>query len=142
MEADTNAEDQRGNRRENEAAVILARNGFRTYQRPFPEEIAAARAATGDVGNPTRKPDYLIEGFVWDCYSPLANKSTRGVWTKAKEKVDLGQTQRVVLNLEDWGDNVEALRRQFADWAIDGLKEVMAITNGQVVPIWNIWGEQ
>jgi hypothetical protein len=46
------------------------------------------------------------------------------------------QTQRVVINLEDWRGGMSALRRQFADWPIPGLKEVKSITpNGDIVQI-------
>lgn len=39
---------------------------------------------------------------VFDCYSPTPGKAVRGVWTEVSGKVTSQQTQRVVLNLQDW----------------------------------------
>lgn len=67
---------------------------------------------------------------MFDCYSPIkSDKAVRGIWSETKIKVDAGQTQRVVINLEDWRGDMAALRKQFADWPIPGLKEVKAITH-------------
>ncbi|ROO52697.1 hypothetical protein EDC02_7637 [Micromonospora sp. Llam0] len=97
-----------------------------------------ARSASGDVGEPEKDPDYLIEGHVFDCYSPKPERSVRGVWTGVQEKVIDGQTQRVVLNLQDWRGDLDALHQQFNNWPINGLKEMVAIspagTTIQIVP--------
>ena len=43
----------------------------------------------------------------------------------------------MVINLQDWGTDLEGLRGQFADWPMPGLKEVKAVTPAKkVVPIW------
>lgn len=73
-------------------------------------------------------PNYLIEGHVFDCYSPQARTSVRNVWSQVREKIDDEQTQRVMLNLKDWEGDVVALRRQFDQWPIDGLKELAVAT--------------
>ena len=53
--------DDRGLRRENENALLLARNGYDVIQDPS--------------GRPNdTNPDYLITGNYWDCYAP--DKST------------------------------------------------------------------
>ena len=122
---------------ENSAAVTIADAGYRIQQNPTKAEVAHARQATGDTGDPGKDPDYLLEGRVFDCYSPTTpDKAERGIWKEAMKKVDKGQTQRVVVNLEDWRGDMSALRRQFADWPIPGLKEVKAITpDGDIVQI-------
>ena len=90
--------------------------------------MAQARLATGDTGDPNKDPDYLIEGRVFDCYSPTKpTKPTRGIWWEVENKVLEEQTQRAVVNLEDWRGDFSALEKQFRDWPIDGLKEVKAI---------------
>jgi hypothetical protein len=122
--------------RENSAAVILADRGYRTYQNPTRAEVAQARQATGDIGKQNSDPDYLLEGRVFDCYAPTADKPVRGVWWQTKDKVVKMQTQRVVINLADWRGDMTALQKQFDDWPIDDLKEVKAIKpDGQVVQI-------
>jgi hypothetical protein len=119
---------QRSIDRENSAAVTLADRGFQIKQNPTPAEVAQARLETGDIGRPSSKPDYLVEGRVFDCYSPDAGKNVRGIWFETGKKVERQQTQRVVVNLEDWPGDVSALQRQFDDWPIDGLKEVKIVT--------------
>jgi hypothetical protein len=121
---------------ENSAAVILAEKGWRITQNPMPAAVAQARHEAGDVGSPATKPDYLLEGRVFDCYSPTnPTKTVRGVWSYVRdEKVNKLQTQRVVINLEQWTGNLAALRKQFAEWPMDGLKEVKVITaDGDIV---------
>nr|WP_203842700.1 hypothetical protein [Actinoplanes humidus] len=122
---------------ENSAAVTLAEQGWRVKQNPTPDEITKARQETGDVGNPQKNPDYLLEGRVFDCYAPTKpTKNARGVWTEVKKKIVTLQTQRVVVNLEDWRGDLDALTAQFADWPIAGLKELKAITpEGETVQI-------
>jgi hypothetical protein len=122
--------------RENSGAAILADRGHQVTQNPSPEEVAQARQDAGDSGRPTSRPDYLVEGRVFDCYAPSQNKGVRGIWTEVAAKVSDDQTQRVVVNLQDWRGNVPDLQRQFNDWPIEKLKEVKVITpDGDVVQI-------
>jgi hypothetical protein len=123
--------------RENDTASILADQGYQVQQNPTPTEIATARQATGDTGRSTSKPDYLVEGRVFDCYAPADGKSVRNIWSEVSAKVEDQQTQRVVVNLQDWNRDPTALREQFAAWPIDGLKEVKAVTpDRRIVQIW------
>ncbi|AYF30451.1 hypothetical protein CSH63_23980 [Micromonospora tulbaghiae] len=123
---------------ENQCADVLANEGYRVHQNPTGREVADARGRSGDIGNPSKTPDYLIEGHVFDCYSPTPPKPVRGIWTEVSKKIDKSQTQRVVLNLQDWRGDLAALRKQFDDWPIAGLKEVAAVTRSgaiiQIVP--------
>lgn len=137
IEPHEDAEVRRSLEMENSGAVVLADRGYQIQQNPTKAEVARARLDAGDVGDPNKDPDYLLEGRVFDCYAPVKpTKAARGIWTQAKNKVDEGQTQRVVVNLEDWRGDMSALRKQFADWPIQGLKEVKAITReGDVVQI-------
>ncbi|WP_230417210.1 CdiA C-terminal domain-containing protein [Micromonospora tarapacensis] len=121
---------------ENECADTLAHDGYRVHQNPTRREIADARQSTGDVGKPDKEPDYLIEGHVFDCYAPTPGKAVRGVWTEVAEKVARQQTQRVVLNLQDWRGDIAALQKQFDDWPVPHLKELAAVTrSGAIIQI-------
>lgn len=121
---------------ENQCADTVADRGYRVHQNPTRHEIAEARRATGDVGDPLRAPDYLIEDHVFDCYSPTPQVSTRAVWSAVSKKVTTAQTQRVVLNLHDWRGDLAALQRQFDTWPVPGLKELAAVTpSGKIVQI-------
>ncbi|MGW0505939.1 CdiA C-terminal domain-containing protein [Micromonospora sp. NPDC003241] len=121
---------------ENDCADTVADKGYRVHQNPTRREIAEARQSTGDVGKPDKEPDYLIEGHVFDCYSPTPGKAVRGVWTEVSGKVSSQQTQRVVLNLRDWRGELGALRKQFDDWPIHQLKELTAVTrSGEIIQL-------
>jgi hypothetical protein len=43
------------------------------------------------------------------------------------------ETQRVVLNLEDWNGDLVALQKQFDDWPVPGLKELVAVQRSGVI---------
>jgi hypothetical protein len=106
-------------------------------QCPSPDEVAAARAATGDRGRPESNPDYLVEGRVFDCYAPRETTVVRNVWTEAGKKSHKRQSQRVVVNLQEWNGDLGALQQQFANWPIAGMKEVKAITKDRrIIDLW------
>lgn len=129
-------EAQRSIKRENSAAVIIAAKGYQVEQNPTPDAVALARHSSGDIGRPDSRPDYLVEGRVFDCISPASDTSLRAVWSGVRKKVRKEQTQRVVVNLQDWHGDMAALHKQFDDWPIDRLKEVKAITpNGEIVQL-------
>lgn len=122
--------------RENSAAAIIAAKGYHIEQNPTPNAVALARQASGDIGRPDSRPDYLVEGRVFDCISPARDTSLRAVWSGVRKKIRKQQTQRVVVNLQDWHGDMAALHRQFDDWPIDRLKEVKAITpDGEIVQL-------
>ncbi|WP_306215117.1 CdiA C-terminal domain-containing protein [Actinoplanes sp. RD1] len=137
MRAQEDGQTRRSLELENSAANTLADQGYRVRQNPTKAEIAEARLNTGDVGKTEKDPDYLVEGRVFDCYSPTnPGKSVRSIWTAVATKVESGQTQRVVVNLEDWHGDLAALKSQFAEWPVPGLKEVKAITrDGEIVQV-------
>jgi hypothetical protein len=120
-------EGRRGAARENQAASTLAARGYKVHQKPSPTEVANARRATGDLGRVEARPDYLVEGRVFDCYSPGPGTSVRNLGTYVGKKVTDGQTQRVVLNIADWPGGLSELTEQFGRWPIAGLKELLVI---------------
>ncbi|WP_433394447.1 hypothetical protein [Micromonospora sp. KLBMP9576] len=121
---------------ENEGADRIADRGYRVHQNPTKQEIARARLDTGDVIDPKRSPDYLIEGHVFDCYAPAPTTSVRAIGSAVRRKVTDAQTQRVMLNLHDWGGDPAALQKQFDDWPVPALKELVAVTrSGTIVQI-------
>ena len=110
--------------RENETAEVLARNGYNIEQNPV-------------VEGTTRKPDYRIEGEIFDCYSPEGNTKVRSIWSTVEEKVVFKQqADNIVLNLDDWSGNPNDLIKQFKDHSIEGLKEIIAVQDGKVFSIY------
>lgn len=80
-----------------------------------------------------KNPDYLIEGQVFDCYAPQENTSVRNIASNINSKITNGQTERIILNLNDWTGNVDDLINQLNNWPIDGLKEVKIINGANEV---------
>ncbi len=101
---------RRAIQRENESAQLLAGSGLDVVQNPV-------------VAGP-KKPDYLINGEVYDHYAPSADVP-RNIWSEVQGKVENGQTNNVVISLRDSDVQEEALRRQFEEWPIEGLREVI-----------------
>lgn len=121
---------------ENQCADTVARMGYLVHQNPTKQEATEARLNTGDAGDPDRTPDYLLERHVFDCYSPTPDKSTRGIWSQVSTKIQNRQTQRIALNLQDWGGDLTSLQKQFDDWPISNLKELVALTrDGSLIQI-------
>ncbi|MEV1119196.1 hypothetical protein AB0I91_29425 [Actinosynnema sp. NPDC049800] len=116
------ADTKRSLQRENESATTLARAGYDVEQNP--------------VVPGAKNPDYRIEGRIFDNIAPVTG-SPRNIHSRIAEKVEDGQTDRVVVNLADSPVDVERLRAQMRDWPIEGLKEVIVIDkNGAVVHLY------
>lgn len=110
--------------RENDAAEVIAKNGYRIEQNP-------------KIEGTTRKSDYLIEDKIFDCYAPAGNTKIRNVASTIEEKVvKKGQANRVVLNLDDWWGDMESLIKQLNDYPIEGLEEVLVVKDGSVLSIY------
>ncbi|MEU6072869.1 hypothetical protein [Micromonospora sp. NPDC047074] len=121
---------------ENEGADRVADKGYRVHQNPTKQEVAAAGLATGDIVDLEKSPDYLIEGHIFDCYAPAPGTSVRAIGSAVTRKITDAQTQRVVLNLKDWRGDLTALQKQFDDWPVTGLKELVAVSrDGTIVQI-------
>ncbi|MCV2883066.1 phage minor head protein [Actibacterium sp. XHP0104] len=103
---------QRGHRRENEAAQILGQNGFDIIQNPLVDGL--------------KRPDYLINGEVYDHYAPSTDHPRR-IWERVQEKVEKGQAANIVIGLQDSSVDEDALRQQFENWPIEGLGDVIII---------------
>ncbi|GIF14909.1 hypothetical protein [Actinoplanes teichomyceticus] len=138
IDRDGGAETERSLARENAVAALLAEQGYVTQQNPSKSEVAQARRNSGDHGSPDKQPDYLIEGRVFDCYSPNPNTNIRNVWSYVKGKIKDQQTERVIVDLTQWRGDMAQVRDQFHQWPITGLKEVKVVTAGgaivQIIP--------
>ncbi|MGY1877009.1 helix-turn-helix domain-containing protein [Nocardia gipuzkoensis] len=116
-------QEQRGLRRQNEAAVVLARAGFRVEQHP--------------VESGARLPDFRIEGQLFDCYSPATGKVSNICFEIRRKVYVKRQAERIVVNLADStadpGELSLALRRH----PIPTLREILAIDrHGTVLRLW------
>ncbi len=117
---DTRPENIKAIERENESARTLADNGYHVEQNPPPKPNG-------------KKPDNRIKGEYYDCYAPNS-PSARNIATNLQvQKVDGAQADRIILNLDDTGVTIEAMKQQLVAWPIPGLKELIAIKAGRVV---------
>jgi hypothetical protein len=111
--------DQDALRLQNESAELLAQAGYAVFQH----------------GN-APGPDYTVEGRPFDGLAPGVNDADK-IWWQMKEKVDEGQTKRLVLNLGRTDVDVGALRNALVNAPIRGLKEVLIVTReGGIAQLW------
>ena len=103
---------QRAVRREKESAQLLEQNGYKVVQNPVVPGL--------------KRPDYLINGEVYDHYAPTTER-LRNIWSEVQDKVERGQASNIVINLQGTEVQEEALRRQFDSWPIKGLGNVIII---------------
>ncbi len=114
---------------QNNAANILASEGY---------DITMLDEVDGGNGygiDPTKNPDYLIDGRVFDCYTPQSNTMPDGVINNIAKKTR-NQADRIVLNLESYpADSTKILKKRVQD-KINGdlkhLKELIVIINNKV----------
>jgi len=113
-------ENLRSAQRENESARILAENGYDVEQRPTTKFNR-------------KNPDYKINGEYADCYAPSTDKVS-SIWGTIAGKVNKGQADRIVLNLEDSPVTVEAMKKHLLENPIDNLRELIIIKDGKPIP--------
>lgn len=116
------ASTRRSLQRENESATILAKAGYAVEQRPPPLPNG-------------KRPDYIIEGEYFDNYAPSTSSARNIASSIEREKVAVGQAERIILNLDDSNASLADLSQQLAKYPIFGLKEVIVIKNGQVLSL-------
>lgn len=103
---------KRGIRRENEPADILADNGYIVEQNP-----------TGLAQ--TTKPDFRIEGRLFDCYSPTSS-NPRHIVNEINDKATR-QSPRIVLNLADTDVSRHELRAAIDNYLSTSVVEIIVI---------------
>jgi hypothetical protein len=106
----------RGRELENWSAVVLARHGYDIEQNP---KVPGSK-----------RPDYLIEGLVFDHMAPTTPRAWN-IWSRVGKKVSERQATRIVLNIDGSKARVDDLREQFRR-PIPGLEEVLVIRRGEV----------
>jgi hypothetical protein len=114
-----NPENLRAAARENESARTLADNGY---------DVEQLRPGKG----PKKSPDYRINGECADCYAPKTNNS-RSIMDTVSRKVNEGQADRIILNLDDSQVTLEALRRELLENPITGLKQLIVLKDKKVI---------
>ena len=82
----------------------------------------------------TKKPDYKIEGEIFDCISPEAGTSANNIILRIeREKIGEGQARRIVLNMDDSTTTVDELREALKKHPINGLDQILVVKDNQVI---------
>jgi hypothetical protein len=112
---------KRKHQRENESADTLADAGYDVDQGPHTKPNG-------------KNPDYKIEGEYFDCLAPDTDNIDQ-VRKGISRKVKSGQTERIILNMDDTNlkpsDITDVLQRK----PKQGLKEVIGIKKGKITQI-------
>jgi|GEM_PF-4267850 len=132
MKPNDDVGNKRGLRRENESADRLAGAGYRVYQNPKDTGLLTPRMQKKLGLDATKKPDYLIEGRVFDNYAPTANQA-RGFWEGIVAKVGERQAHRIVLNLADTQVSYREIRQYLQANPIPGLKEMIVVEPSGII---------
>ncbi len=104
--------------RENESAILLAEAGYLVEQNP---------SVSG-----RKKPDYKIEGKIFDCYAPTT-KNAYNIVDTIREKVEGGQSDRIVLNLDDSQVGPDALVEELNSIPIPKLQEILIVSDASII---------
>lgn len=117
----------RGLRRQNEAAILLAKAGYEIQQSPPQRDNGC-------------HPDFIIEGDYFDCYAPTSS-NPKNVRSGIRDKVKKQQAARIVLDLNDSDLTAEALRSRLLRDPVHGLQEIKIVEDGAVTDFYP-WGEE
>ncbi len=122
-------ENIRGLTRQNEAAETLAKNGYRVEQKP---QITNTDRMSNPWLKAEKKPDFKIEGEIFDAYAPSRNKSVENIRSEIEEKILEGQTRRIVLNMDDSSISLSDLQNKMWNKPIAELEQILVVRNGKV----------
>jgi chemotaxis protein histidine kinase CheA len=109
-------------RQQNQAAKVLAEQGYQIEQLPRVHD--------------RKSPDFLIEGRIFDCYSPRSDTGLDGIRSKLRQKVQKKQADRFVVNLDQSQFSEADLRQHLSRTAPGGLREVLVVKDGIVSRVW------
>jgi hypothetical protein len=110
-------------RNENSMADQLAREGYRVIQNPrIPPEQMTEQGLDSE-----KNPDFIIEGRVFDLYTPIVTTASQ-VYLGIAKKINDGQTDRVVVDLRHTQTTRAELEAELKTYPIEGLKEVITVT--------------
>jgi Contact-dependent growth inhibition CdiA C-terminal domain len=128
------SEQARGLRRQNEAAEIMSKNGYHVeYQPKITETERMSKFPWFEEG---RKPDFKIEGEIFDGYSPNKSTSIQNVIKSVKKKTENNQARRILINLDDSNVSIPNLAKELRLSKLPLLDEVIVIKHGKITKIY------
>ncbi len=138
--------------RQNETADGLAKLGYEVYHQPTkgipPDPGRLTPDDLDDLGlSRDADPDLLVNGEVFDVYSPSGSRP-RNIYAVIQKKLGSLQADRFVINLNDSTVDIDELSAQFSDHPMNHgldnagqtveneLEEVIFVRDGQVAGGW------
>ena len=120
--------------REQEANDRLAAAGYHVVQQPtLGPNPALTRERMAELGlDPRKNPDQLVEGRVFDIYTPETD-NVRSIRGKIAEKIGTRQADHITLNLADTPVTAAEVRAAIQQHPVPGLKEVIIIDQNGVL---------
>ena len=117
---------------ENEAGDILAQKGYDIEQGPSAASVANRTDAEPPyfIPPPGKDPDFKLDSdnsLFFDVFSPRQGTVVRNVHDRAVQKLRAGQAKSFVINLGQWGGNLDDLLKQFRHWPEKGMRQVIII---------------
>jgi hypothetical protein len=126
---DAAPENIRGLTRQNETAETLAKNGYKVEQKPQLTNIDR-------MSNPwlkaEKKPDFKVEGEIFDVYTPSKNKLAENIRGEINSKIEKGQTRRIALNMDDSQVSLDELKKVIWEKPIPELEQILVVKDGKV----------
>ena len=119
----------RGLTRQNEAAETLAKNGYKVEHRP---QISGSDRMSNPWLGKDKKPDFKVEGEIFDAYSPDVKTDAGGIKDAIKGKVEAGQTRRIILNMDDSSVKLDELKKLILEKPVVELEQILVVKDGQV----------
>jgi hypothetical protein len=110
--------------RQNETADLLASQGYDTEMLPY------KKTGNGYGNKKTSNPDFMIEGKVFDCYSPDTGNA-RNIRSTISGKTEK-QCNNIILNLDDCPISIDEILQAIKKEPIDGLEVLMYVKDGKV----------
>ena len=114
---------------ENQVADKTAAAGYPTIQNPTegPNPPLTPERMIAEGLKPNKKPDLLLSNRVFDTYTPRVD-APASIRTGVAEKIEAGQTHRVVVDLRQTTQTEASVRAILRAQPISGLKEVIVLT--------------
>jgi Contact-dependent growth inhibition CdiA C-terminal domain len=124
----------RGIRRQNEAAEVMSKKGyFVEYQ---PKITQADRMSRFPWLDKNKKPDFKIEGEIFDALSPEKSTSLTNIVKSIAKKTTRNQTRRILLNLDDSNVSIPNLAKELRLSKLPYLDEVIAVKDGKIIKLY------
>ncbi len=128
------SEQARGLRRQNEAAEVMSKNGYHVeYQPKITETDKMSRFPWFKEG---KKPDFKIEGEIFDALSPEKSTSLTNIVKSIAKKTTRNQARRILLNLDDSKVSIQELAEELRLSKLPYLDEVIVVKNNKITKIY------